>query len=337
MGARARWIIAFMAWLSLLVAALEIVLRIGIASPRHQHSDPVMGSVRDPGRRVVHSSEGYSVSHTNSAGWFDDEPSPTPPRIRGVLFGDSYSEALQVPREERFASLIEARIAGLELLNTGTAGWAPPHYVRLSREIEPHPDLAIVQLEDGDLEASFRASSLHFVSNAAVAGGFRLAPGQPGRTYRTLQRLTRPFTSHSAIANVAIEKLRWIASPGSVPGANGDALSVEVSEATEAMTWTFAEIGRVAPVVLVVYVPRIDYRGDCHRAEDVARSVFETAAARNGIEFLDPTAALCQGFERSGPPGQGFHNASIEEGHLNASGHRIVAEVLARTIEASFP
>ena len=77
---------------------------------------------------MVHSSEGYSVSTTNALGFFDDELRTPRPRLRALLLGDSYSEALQVPRKQNFSSVAERLVPGLEVVNSGLSGRSPGEY-----------------------------------------------------------------------------------------------------------------------------------------------------------------------------------------------------------------
>jgi len=335
----ARFALPYAGWLALMLAGLEILLRIGLATPRHQHFDPVLGSVREPGRRVVTNFEGYSVSHTNSAGFFDDEPARTPPRFRGVLFGDSYAEALQVARAQRFATLLEHRIDGLEILNAGISGGSPPLYVRLAREQDVRRDVAIVLLEDGDVAQSFDPSSLHLERidprGPGAARGWRLAPADRSRTFSLLQRALRPLTSHSAIANLAVRNGRAAVETRFGPPPDANASDVDPAEATDAVAWALAEIARVAATVLVVYLPEVEYRGGCRLPASDEREILAAAAARNGMAFLDPTRALCDAFAATGRRGQGFHNAPFVEHHLNADGHRVLAQALTGPIQAA--
>jgi len=72
--------------------------------------------------------------------------------------------------------------------------------------------------------------------------------------------------------------------------------------------------------------PRVGYGGP------QAAAFYHAFAARNRVTLVDPLDELRAEFARTGQPLHGFQNSVLGKGHLNAAGHRVVGERLARAI-----
>ena len=74
-------------------------------------------------------------------------------RVRAVLLGDSFIEALQVARRDNLGSIAERRMPGLEVVNVGYSGRSPVDYADWLEQYGSRfaPDVVIVALNDLDL------------------------------------------------------------------------------------------------------------------------------------------------------------------------------------------
>lgn len=106
-----------------------------------------------PNEPYVYTIEGYSKGVFNSHGYLDYERSITKPpeTFRIAVLGDSITEAIQVPMEENFCSLLEKKLNNYhsqkcEVLNFGISGYTTSdEYLLLKKEIvEYNPDLVIL-------------------------------------------------------------------------------------------------------------------------------------------------------------------------------------------------
>lgn len=103
------------------------------------HHD-VIGTWNVPGVRVRHPMVGSSpwLIRCNSVGMRDDRDFPTEKpetRRRLLLLGDSFTFGYGVDADERFSSLLEARDAGLEVLNFGLCSSGMDQQYLVYREI----------------------------------------------------------------------------------------------------------------------------------------------------------------------------------------------------------
>ena len=172
-------------------------MRLWLVSPSIAVPDARYTWATLPHARMVNSAEGWSSTRTNSMGLLDDELRVPRARVRAVLLGDSFTEALQVARRDNFGSVAERRVRGLEVINVGYSGRSPVEYADWLEEYGPRlaPDLVIVQINDGDLGDLLLPAAQ---ARLAAAVGPPSGPPPEGR----LARLSRRVLRSSALATV---------------------------------------------------------------------------------------------------------------------------------------
>jgi lysophospholipase L1-like esterase len=150
---------------SVLVALLlaEVALRVmGFSAPVWYRPDPQLGWTLRPGMSAWFTKEGRALVTVNEQGRRDRETTLHKPEgvYRIVVLGDSYSEAMQVEREQAYWSLLPERLAScgfqpgktIEVLNFGVSGYGTAQeYVMLeSQAIRYRPDLVLLQFTNGN-------------------------------------------------------------------------------------------------------------------------------------------------------------------------------------------
>jgi hypothetical protein len=320
----------------------EAVVRRWIESPSTALGDPRYGFVQPPHTRIVHSSEGWSETRTNALGLFDDELQSHPGH-RALLLGDSYAEALQVPRAASFQRVAERDAPGWEVVNAGMSGRSPVQYADWLDEWDKrlHPEIVLVQINDGDLDDLTLAlrhpgasGMIEALGSGDEHGVRRLAHDVlRGSALATLvwrrvsllsgyerERLAQRFT-HVAATSAAIER--------------HPPLDPRLAPMLDALYRRMAAHGHR---VVFVYVPRIDYFAEpCAPVYAERRAFYHAFAERNHVELIDPTEAFCAEFRRTGQPVHGFANSVMGSGHINRRGHRLVGEAIAAALRESAP
>src|ERR1044072_2426457 len=106
-----------------------------------------------PGAGVVQSREGWGAYAANADGFLGHAFTAAPPGSRALLMGDSFTQGLQVREGERYSEVAERLVPGLSVLNVAVAGHSPIHYALYMPRFQAafHPALAIVQIDDSDL------------------------------------------------------------------------------------------------------------------------------------------------------------------------------------------
>jgi len=66
--------------------------------------------------------------------------------------------------------------------------------------------------------------------------------------------------------------------------------------------------------------------------DDVDRNSFKTVCENNGVDFVDMTDIFIENYNKTHILPHGFTNTSVESGHLNKHGHKLVADTLYNLI-----
>ena len=141
----------------------EILLRLlGVAYPLPYYRDPYCGSRLRPGFQGWFTKEGRAFVTINSAGFRDREHSlaKPPDTVRIAVLGDSFAEAVQVPLEKTFWSVLEGELQRrhvfgerqVEVLNFGISGHGTAQQLQVLRHyVWPYePDLVLLAFFAGN-------------------------------------------------------------------------------------------------------------------------------------------------------------------------------------------
>jgi lysophospholipase L1-like esterase len=329
----------------LALVASEVVLRTWLVSPSISVADASFGWGFQPCARIVQSTEGWSRLRTNSMGLLDDELRVPRARVRAVLLGDSFTEALQVARRDNFDSVAERRMPGLEVVSVGYSGRSPVEYADWLEEYGPRlaPDVVVVQLNDWDLDELLLPAAQTRLAAAARRGGAPPAPA--GHRESPRARFLRRILHSSSLANVAWRRVVLVTTAlqtnpprpfrqSRAPAANAAPVAGVADPRMPAiMDALHRRIAAHAPRLLYLYIPSLDYFGPrVGYGEPRVAAFYHAFAVRNDATLVDPLDAFRAEFARTGQPLHGFSNSVLGSGHINVSGHRVVGERLARAI-----
>jgi hypothetical protein len=310
----------------------EVVVRLWLVSPSIVLPDARYNWVYPPRARIVNSAEGWSIRYTNSMGLLDDELRVPRARVRAVLLGDSFTEAVQVAHRDDFSLVAERRVPGLEVVSVGYSGRSPVEYAEWLEEYGSRlaPDLVIVQVDDvnpGELLAPEAQARL------AAAAPPPSGPKPEGRLARLLREVARSsslVTVAERRAQLLAKQLREARASTRGPAWVSPAADPRLPALMDAL---HRRIAARAPKVLYVYIPGVDYFGPRFGYADPRAAAFYHAfAARNRVTLVDPLEAFHAEFARTGQPLHGFQNSVLGKGHLNPAGLRVLGEQLARAV-----
>ena len=130
----------------------------------YQSTDPVVGPKLIPESRGIWNKEGFSKAEINSKGWNDFERQYNKPQdvVRVAIVGDSFIEALQVPKTDSVASKLESWLdvnckykmddIRYEVLSFGASGWGTTQmHLAINNEIIQYdPDFVIMAFFPGN-------------------------------------------------------------------------------------------------------------------------------------------------------------------------------------------
>lgn len=317
-----------------MLLAGELVVRRWIESPSTALGSRRYGFVQPPHVRIVHSSEGWSESRTNAMGLFDAELRSHPAH-RALLLGDSFAEALQVPRARNFQSVAERLLPGWEIVNVGLSGRNPIQYADWLDEfgVQLGPEAVLVQINDGDID------DLSFALAHPGSNGMMEAAGSENE--RGLRRLAHVALQRSALTTLVYRRIKLLTgyertrlahrfthlAAAAVESERNPPIDPRIGPMMDELYRRMSAHG--IPIVFV-YIPGIDYFArPCAPRYPERREFFREFIARNHARWIDPTDAFCGEFHRTGQPVHGFANSVAGSGHINRIGHRILGEEIA--------
>jgi lysophospholipase L1-like esterase len=163
---RFRWRVLFAGFAfsaALAVLTVEVLLRLlGISFPVFWRIDPLLGLTPNPGAQGVYVDEGRGRVSINSHGMRDVERTVAKASgtFRIAVLGDSFTEALQVDREQAFPALVEKALnerkafggKRVEVLNFGCSGYGTTQELLLLRHRVKAfaPDLVLLAFLPGN-------------------------------------------------------------------------------------------------------------------------------------------------------------------------------------------
>ena len=204
----------------LAILGFEVLLRgIGYSAPTWHQPDERLGWILRPGVGGWSTKEGRAFVQVNSSGARDRDHRLHKPAgvYRIAVLGDSFSEAMQVEREQAFWALLPERLRAcgfqsakrIEALNFGVSGYgtAQQYVMLVSSAIRYAPDLVLLQFTNGNdvKDNSFALSddkarpffmlqpdgSLRLDDSFAAAQSFRRSASLPVQVLRELSDRSR--------------------------------------------------------------------------------------------------------------------------------------------------
>ncbi len=289
-----------------------------VGEHRDQHrahfvADPELGWRMRPGSSFVWDVDGFKARYlADREGFRTGSDQPPAGERRIVLVGDSFLWGFGVPYEATCGHLLESALPGTTVDNLAMVGfgldqiWQTLRHHALPRK----PDLVIAGLFIDDFNRSFDAYRPTEGFNKPT---FRLAGGtlvrttagdRPGRTVRFLERRSRLFTA----LRRADRRFGRTAGAGEWWSLNAAILDAMRRDAAEAST-----------PLLFVHIP---YREEIPFPA-LAAYMADASKEEEGAHFLDLPPWTAEQQQRLFFP---------RDVHLNAAGHRFLAEALERWI-----
>ena len=317
----------------------ELVARAWLTSPSAQDFDAELGWVWQPGATIYNGSEGGARLVINEHGLNDEAIGDAGYRTRILALGNSFTEAIQVPRAANFTTELE-RLTGADVVNLGRSAMTAAHYpIVLDRFMWTAPDRALVVVGEGDLTniLSDRVQVTRNPHGQITA----LRPVMEGKDQ--LKENFAPMLERSALMTWMMPRTKpvimgWVSrwrgeSTADAPPAEDPNAWIEASER---LAFVLKTLNSRVPTT-VVDLPHLRFlpgRKVSFVAE-AERQAYRAAAAKAGVPYIDTYEALKAAYEDSGQPGYGFSNLTIGHGHLNEAGHSAVAKAIAAHLGSS--
>ena len=313
--------------------------------------DPAIGYVNAPNSTLFQAREGFQRLRLNEQGLNSPPlPPPDPRRTRILFVGDSITFAAQVPQDRKFVSRVGRSLPGVETVNGGRDALGPQDWVPLLARLEPavKPDLVVLMISRGD-GFDLRDAAVRIQRDGA---GRPVGVSHSPSARDALQEELGPLIRHSALATFLVRRANaewtglkngdswtgWLLRGGKAAG-GGRNSGQEVLDRPkiEAQLVDILDIVKRDRRLVMIAVPAYRYQSggkvELEPRSKAEAGLFEAAARRAGIPFIDVAPAMVAAYARGGRPLTGFANSRIGEGHLNREGHEVVAAAITNGLE----
>jgi lysophospholipase L1-like esterase len=319
--------------------------------------DAATGVVRyRPGATIRWGREGYGATTIGPHGMIVNKPLGDGPRV--LFLGDSFTEALQVNDAEKFTEIAQDEYnrrfpaRPVTLLNFALSGHSAPQIVSDAAALAPvlRPRVVVAQLSrfdfaPADAKRQLPTQPAYLAYRADGAPEIRRHEIAPRPRFVRFLQDARLFST--------LGRLRWRlqsltgdpAAENGVENSPGGSGSSDLAEYRRLTRFLLAELRQIcadnSAALAVLYTPRVpqlhgarlltDEKGFGPAAED-ERAIFLDACRELGVPVWDTSPRLKEYFARTGQFPNGFANSRPGFGHLNAAGHRVVAEMIVEEL-----
>ena len=283
-------------------------------------------SVWRPGAVIVHGTEGYGISKVDENGFLN--PDGTLAERYVLMMGASHTQGKEVSPEQRYSTLVNDYFSGdsglLAAYNIASDGhFLPSQIQHFKAAVAAFPNAEAITIEIGSTD--FSAQELHDAQNQAAYvpdnGDFKdLSP------VSRLKLAAKEGIPLLALLKKNVQTLRAQAAEDSEGRYDYE------TELDAALALIRAEFD--GPIAFVYHpTTEIQPDGTVKLGYSNTWDIFCGVCEKNGIDVIDTGTRFQMLYEIEGQLPYGFANTTPGEGHLNALGHRILAEEIIAYLE----
>ena len=269
--------------------------------------------------------EGWGFGNTNSLGYIDTDYSvPENPDI--IFLGSSHTEALQVPAAQNFVSLTErlleadaTSLNNYSCLNLGVSGHTFATQIsNLPYIAENFDGMKYVVIET----SNFNYSTSEF--DKMLSGEFHTETSEKGALYQLAQNI--PY--FRLLANQYLGTQNRAEATETTSTYDRQAYTDAFGEVAEFVSAVAKEEG--FQVIFLYHTRPAIGNGNNSLPDyiDEQLAIVQSICSANGIYLVNTYSLFNEHFEQTFEHPYGFSNTQPGFGHLNRTGHQLIAEAL---------
>ena len=295
-----------------------------------ERTDSATDAIWRPGAVLRHGTEGDGVYRVDHNGYVN----PDLPLARGgctIAVGASHTQGKEVRAGQRYSDLLNVSLCEntkeLVEYNVSQDGYYFPSIVNgFYALVQEFPDAANIVIEIGttDYTKDELAEAINQKDfNETQLGSNIVSTLSVQKKVGMLAKETFPILSLMKRQLAALTKIQEpVNQKAEVPG-----IRIYAQLVDQALGLIHSEFdGRL----IILYHPNVKIEAD--GTMEVIKSdtceLFAGLCEKNGIEFVDMTDPFLKEYEDNYGVPYGFSDTSMGSGHLNATGHRLIAQAL---------
>ncbi len=273
--------------------------------------------------------EGFSWLSMDQNGFNNGYPAADAVDI--LLMGSSHMEAVNIPPDKNVGYLLNERLekeAGLYTYNIGVSGHTLYHCAKnMEAAVDTyHPSVVAVETSTVELDTT--------AMEKVLAGSYpKLKSYDSGLLYQ-IQRIPSIKWLYKQAGDLSFPA----AASAAPPAPSWDKDRVAYAAALDGLLAQMkAAADRSGADLILFYHPTLRLNADGSASVDTpaeALALFASLCEENGVVFLDMTADFLENYRLAHTLPHGFSNTPVGTGHLNETGHALVADRLCGAIAA---
>lgn len=298
--------------------------------------------IRIPGSLIVMGTEGRGIYRVDDRGYINDNL-PLDEDYTLVV-GASYTQGFEVKNGERFTDILNERLRTsdevIKVYNVSQSAYYFPDVIGgFSALNQEFPEAENIVIEIGT--TNYTVEELKY---AQIQRNYdEMQQGENIiSTLPLKKRLTLLIREYCPLVNILQSQMEQIIDKN----ANKDVEGTEVASqeviafnyndyATELDSIFKLMKSKYSGNIIILFHPNVsmDEGGKLIIKESETTKIFESVCDENGMEFVNATEAFYEQYDSEHSVPYGFQNTELGNGHLNASGHKILADLLYNVLK----
>ena len=294
--------------------------------------------IRRPNSLLVHGKEGYGIvkidenGYTNSSSVLGNDYT--------LMLGSSNTQGKEIPSDKKYSEIVNAYLSG----NSGKrmvyniacdANYLCDIIRHFRSTLAVFPDAKCITIEIGNTD--FSAGEIEEATQQTELADMRSGKelfAALGK-FEKLKILIKEFFPFLSTVKNHLETLRAEqgSSGGSTDSIDNTADEPAYGEAIEkALSLMRSEY---SGNILFIYHPSVTIleNGSMELEYSETIDLFKNACKKAGIDFCDMGARFLEAYKAEQKVPNGFQNTTFGKGHLNSTGHRLIAEAVIDYLE----
>lgn len=301
-------------------------------------SESATSAIWNPGSFYSNALEGFGIGKVDENGYINQYPIARDNYI--LVMGSSHTQGKEVPIGERYTDLVNGKVTGEPreyIYNIGTDGHYMPDLLRhFSAAVKEFPNARGVVLEvfNTDCDIQTLEKCLDQIPYNKEENGPAIAENISG-----MQKLAITVKENMPLLNLLQQK-QFADFKIDFSGAFGIHQQEQETETQDKISnvYRYKEIldqiftkmkEEYQGKIFILYHPIVKISGDHLEVTcDDTYQYFQQVCKKQDIQIIDTGNAFLESYEKEYCVPYGFNNTSMGEGHLNRTGHRILAKEL---------
>lgn len=287
-------------------------------------------AIREPHSIIVHGTEGYSITKVDKNGYINPDKDLADEYL--LIMGSSHTQGKEISPDKKFSVLVNDSFRDDKYLHTYNiscdGSYLPSQIKHFKAALEAFPGASIVVIEiaSTDYAASVIEQSLKQSEYDPLDSAIWFENMSMKDKIRIAVKDYIPMVSKIRKNIITIEEAK------SVKDNQPIVLDQYKMVINKALQLIRSETD--VPIVFV-YHPGVIVNYDSSVSLEYSETwdIFEEACLQNGIDVIDTGEAFLECYENSKALPYGSLNTTLGTGHLNATGHKIIADEIIEYME----